>query len=115
MKEEGFKRYNSVTILKVFGVGMKQDASVTYKIADEKMPKYALIRPANLESYTTVSLDCNSVLSHDADCFKNSDAYLEGVLVQFAIALKENLPVNLVIAVVKKEKNEELIAKAEFL
>jgi hypothetical protein len=115
MFEEGFKRYNSVTILKVFGKTESQDAYVNYKLPDEKMPKYAYIRPVNLKSYTTVNLDCNSVLSHDANCFKDSDAYLESVLEQFAIALTENLPVNLVIAVIKKGRNTEFVARAEFL
>jgi uncharacterized protein with HEPN domain len=111
MFEEGFKRYNNVTILKIFGEATK-DASVTYKTVDEKIPRFALIRPVCLESYTTISE--SDIYSHKDSDFKNSQEYLESVLQQFAHALKENLPVNLVIAVIKKGTNVEFVGKAEF-
>ena len=112
MLEEGFKRYNNVSILKVFAEATK-DASITYKTFEDKIPRFALLRPVNVESYTTVDEDC-SVSSHKETDFKSSDEYLESILQQFASALKENLPVNLVIAVIKKGTNVEFVAKAEF-
>jgi hypothetical protein len=114
MFEEGFKRYDNVTIIAVFGEAMKGDASITYRTIDDKMPRFALIRTTNLESYTTIEGDC-SVKGHKDLDFKDSNAYLESILQQFATALKENITVNLVIAIIKKGTNKEFVARAEFL
>lgn len=120
MFEEGFKRYNGVTILKVFGAN-EQDASITYLTTDSKTPRFALVREPALESYTTSQEIINNQsgsrimkIIHKPKPERQYNEFLEEVLEQFTIALKEGLPVNLVIAVLKKGKNVEFVAKAEF-
>jgi hypothetical protein len=112
MFEEGFKRYNGVKILKVFSAREK-DASITYMTTDSKTPRFALIREPSLESYTTVEEDC-SVVEHKPKPDQEYGSFVDELLEQFTIALKEGLPVNLVIAVLKKGNNVEFVAKAEF-
>lgn len=112
MFESGFKRFNNVTILKVFGDSENQDASITYM--DDKTPRFAIVREPTLESYTTVSEDCMSTVLHKPKPEQNYREFTEEILQQFAIALKEGIPVNLVIAVIKKGKNVEYVSKAEF-
>lgn len=115
MFESGFKRFNNVTILKVFGDSASQDASITYVIVDDKTPRFAIVREPTLESYTTVSEDCTGTILHKPKPEQNYREFTEEILQQFATALKEGIPVNLVIAVIKKGRNVEYVSKAEFL
>lgn len=114
MFEEGFKRYNSVKILKVFFGKDTIDASITYKTDSDKVPRFAIIDPTYLEEFTTVGEDC-SMLAYKRENYQDMDKYKEAILCEFTNALKENLPVNLVVAVIKKGRNVEFIARAEFL
>jgi len=113
MFEEGFKRYNNAVIIKVFGESSTHEASITYMVADSTMPRFALVREPTLESYTTVSEDCMGTILHKST--GKYGEFTEEILKEFAIALKNGLPVNLVIAILKKGRNIEFVAKAEFL
>jgi methionine synthase II (cobalamin-independent) len=115
MFEEGFKRFNNVTILKVFSKTCEHDASITYLTTDEKQPRFALVREPELESYTTMSMELKGPISHLPNPDGKYDEFTEEVLEQFATALRDNSKINLVIAVLKKGRNTEFVAKAEFL
>jgi hypothetical protein len=113
---EGFKRFDSVTITKAFGARPDVLAYITFLIDGEKMERYAYIREPELESYTTITEDCTGTITHERKQHSKVGIFTEETMLQFFSALKDKLPVNLVIAVVKTDtRRYEFVSSAEFM
>ena len=106
MIEEGFKRFDGATITAVF-----QD-SVTFSVPNGET-RFAELHADYLQAYRYKSPDWNEPMVFvPAD--DNRDKFKGEILSLLADALTNGTKTNLVIAVVKKNVNVEIITRIEF-
>ena len=106
MIEEGFKRFDGVTILEVF------KDSVTFKL-DNGLVRFAELRADYLNSYRYKAASWTESMTFTPTEGK-MDSFKEQVLEYLAEALTGGIKVNIVVAIVKKNVNVEIVTRIEF-
>lgn len=106
MIEEGFKRFDGVTILKVF------KDSITFKL-DNGLVRFAELRADYINSYRYKAASWTTPMNFVPDKDK-IDEFKEQVLEYLTEVLTGGTKVNVVVAVVKKNVNVEIVTRIEF-
>jgi len=104
--EEGFKRFDGVTI-----IGVYQD-SVTFKLPNGET-RFAELQADHLQSYRYKAPNWNEPMTLTRS-EKKMDEFKNEALSLFVGALTDGTKVNIVIVIVKKNVNVEIITKLEF-